>query len=225
MQNAIKTIPLPMPLRIGSVNCYLVNSEASFSLIDTGVSYNRKQLVKVLESGGCKPGNLQLIILTHGDFDHAGNAAYLRSVFGGKIAMHADDVGMAEQADMFVNRHQPNKLIRKLMPLISGFGKSNRFTPDILVKDGDDLSQYGLEAKVISIPGHSKGSIGVLTADAALFCGDLLVNTDKPALGSIIDDPAAAQESLQKLVSMDIGTVYPGHGKPFIMKELNETNS
>jgi glyoxylase-like metal-dependent hydrolase (beta-lactamase superfamily II) len=84
-----------------------------------------------------------------------------------------------------------------------------------MVEDGDDLSGYGLDARVISIPGHSKGSIGILTDHGDLFCGDLLVNTDKPALNSLIDESSAAKASLQILRGMSIGTVYPGHGQPF----------
>jgi len=217
MQKETKTISLSLPFRMGSVNCYLIETDAGFVLIDTGSSYSRKELIRELESAGCKPGLLKLIVLTHGDFDHTGNAAYLRNAFGGKIAMHNDDLGMVECGDMFFNRKKPNILIKKMITLFSGFGRSERFAPDLLVKDGDNLSEYGMEARVISIPGHSKGSIAILTAGADIFCGDLLVNIDKPVLNSLNDDLAAANASIQKLASMKTGTVYPGHGRPFPM--------
>jgi glyoxylase-like metal-dependent hydrolase (beta-lactamase superfamily II) len=165
---------------------------------------------------------LKMILLTHGDFDHTGNAAYLREMFGGKIAMHAGDLGMVEQGDMFFNRNQPNIIIRSLLPVVSRFGKSQRFSPDLLVNDGDDLSSYGFEARVISIPGHSKGSIAILTENADLFCGDLLENTKEPALGSLTDDMPAATASLQKLETINIGMVYPGHGQPFPMQQFKD---
>jgi glyoxylase-like metal-dependent hydrolase (beta-lactamase superfamily II) len=202
---------------MGSVNCYLIETDAGFVLIDTGGSNSRKELLRELESAGCKPGLLRLILLTHGDFDHTGNAAYLRDAFGGKIAMHRDDSGMAERGDMFVNRNRPNLIIRTLIPIFSGFGRSERFAPDLHLEDGDDLSVHGLDARVISIPGHSKGSIGILTAEADLFCGDLLENTNKPVLNALTDDLAAATASLQKLGCLRIDAVYPGHGKPFPM--------
>jgi len=206
---------------MGRVNCYLIETGAGYVLIDTGSSNSRKELVRELDRSGCKPGLLKLIVLTHGDFDHTGNAAYLRNAFGGKIAMQGDDLGMVERGDMFVNRKKPNVIIRRLLPIFSGFGRSDRFTPDLLVEDGDDLSGYGIDARVISIPGHSKGSIGILTAGNSFFCGDLLVNTDKPVLNSLTDDLAAANTSIQKLGTMGIGTVYPGHGKPFPMYLMN----
>jgi len=225
MQKETKTISLSLPFRMGRVNCYLIETGAGYVLIDTGGSNSREALVGELESAGCGPGLLKLIVLTHGDFDHTGNAAYLRNAIGGKIAMHIDDLGMVERGDMFANRNKPNFIIKMLLPVFSGFGTSERFAPDLLVKDGDDLSGYGFDARVISIPGHSKGSIGILTAGADLFCGDLLVNTDRPVLNSLIDDLAAADASIQKLGSMGIGTVYPGHGRPFPMSLVREAGA
>ncbi len=218
MQNELQVITLPLPMRMGSVNCYLLQTGAGYVLVDSGGSANRKALVRELERAGCRPGSLQLIVLTHGDFDHTGNAAFLRQAFGGKIAIHVGDVGMVERGDMFANRKKPNFLIRLLLPLFTGFGRAERFTPDVLVAEGDDLSPSGLEARVLSIPGHSLGSIAVLTAGGDLFCGDLLDNTARPALNSLIDDPAAARASLQRLECMNIRTVYPGHGRPFPMQ-------
>jgi len=217
MQKEINIISLPLPFRMGFVNCYLIEIPTGYVLIDTGGSNNRKELVLELERAGCQPGMLKLIVLTHGDFDHTGNAAYLRQVFGGKIAMHADDAGMAEHGDMFVNRKKPNVIVRRLVPIFTGFGRAERFKPDLFINDGDDLSEFGIDASVVTIPGHSKGSIGILTSDAKLFCGDLLENTRQLGLNSLMDDPIAARTSLQKLESMSIDTIFPGHGKPFPM--------
>jgi glyoxylase-like metal-dependent hydrolase (beta-lactamase superfamily II) len=202
------------------VNCYLIQTAGGHVLIDTGGSNARQALRSELECAGCTPGSLRLVLLTHGDFDHIGNAAYLRSVFGAPIAMGHDDAAMAEHGDMFVHRKRPNILVRTLVPLFTGFGPSERFTPDILLDEGYDLSQHGLEASVIGLPGHSRGSIGILTAGGDLFCGDLFENTKRPALNSLIDDPAAAQASLAKLAALKVTTVYPGHGRPFAMELL-----
>jgi hydroxyacylglutathione hydrolase len=224
VQQEIKTITLPLPYKLGSVNCYLVETDTGYILIDTGGSNKRSELERELESAGCKPGNLKLIVLTHGDFDHIGNAAYLRERFGTKIAMHKDDSGMAERGDMFWNRKSSNTLIRMIAPILFRFGKSNRFEPDLYIEDGYALSEYGFDAAVLTIPGHSKGSIGILTAGGELLCGDLFDNTDKPALNSIMDDLAAANASVEKLKSFAINTVYPGHGKPFLMERFTRTS-
>ncbi len=216
MQN-ITSISLPLPYTLGTVNCYLVETGTGFILIDTGASNKRAELEKELAGVGCTPGNLDLIVLTHGDFDHTGNAAYLRERFGARIAMHKDDSGMAEHGDMFWNRTSGSTLLRILAPILFRFPKSSRFTPDFYLEDGDALSPFGFEARVLSIPGHSKGSLGILTVGGDLFCGDLLENTDKPAPNSIMDDPAACEASIGKLQGFHINTVYPGHGNPFLL--------
>ena len=134
--------------------------------------------------------------------------------------MHRGDAGMAEHGDMFSNRSSGNAILRLLAPLFFQFPRANRFEPDVYVKDGDDLSEYGLQARVLSIPGHSAGSIGLLTAEGDLFCGDLLENAGKPATNSIMDDPAACASSLEKLRALEIETVYPGHGQPFALQSF-----
>jgi glyoxylase-like metal-dependent hydrolase (beta-lactamase superfamily II) len=219
----IEIIPilLPMPFKLGSVNCYLLNTEGGYFLLDTSSSNNRAELERELKRAGCVPGKLKLILLTHGDFDHTGNAAYLRKKFDSKIAMHIDDLGMVKDGDMFSSRQKGNNIFtRKLVPLLIGFGKAERFKPDFYLDEGDELSQYGLEAKVLSIPGHSLGSIGILTNSGDLFCGDLFESTKEPALNSLMDDLAAANNSLEKLKSFEINTVYPGHGSPFQMEQF-----
>ncbi len=219
MRPEIKTITLALPYHLGSVNCYLIKTDAGFILIDTGSSNQRAEIEKELQNAGCRPDNLKLIVLTHGDFDHTGNAAYLRRKFGAKLAMHPNDFGMIERGDMFASRGKSNPIFKAIAPLLAKFGRSERCTPDEKIVDGTELSEYGLEAKVLSIPGHSTGSIAILTANGDLFVGDLLENTKQPALNSIMDDPAAAEASVAKVKSLRIHTVYPGHGTPFPMDQ------
>jgi len=179
---------------------------------------------KELESAGCKPGSLRFILLTHGDFDHSGNAAYLREKYGVKVAMHRLDEGMVERGDLFYNRNA-NFFMRVMGKLLlfflrGGLKKSDRFTPDMYVEDREDLSEFGFDAKVIHIPGHSAGSIGVLTNADDFFCGDLLENTKEPAKNSLISDKEAFEASVEKLKQLKISIVYPGHGEPFQMERF-----
>lgn len=217
MPQEIKTIRVWLPLRMGQVNCYLIRTGAGYLLIDTGSPSNRLEIERELESAGCRRGSLRLIVLTHGDFDHSGNAAYFRNKFDAKIAMHPGDAGMAG-GNMFANRKTSNRILQRIIPLLFGFGKAERFAPDLLVEDGYDLSAHGLAAEVIAIPGHSSGSIGILTRQGDLFCGDLLENPGRPRFGAMIDDLAGAEASAERLSTLKIKTVYPGHGAPFRME-------
>lgn len=220
MSQEIKSISLPLPYRMGSVNCYLIKATAGFFLVDTGGTNNRGVVDQELRNAGCVPGNLQLTLITHGDFDHTGNARYVRETFGGQIAMHQDDYGMIKHGDMFWNRKPGSRFIKFLASFFFKLGNANRFEPDIFVENGSNLSDFGWNATVLTIPGHSKGSIGILTTNGELFCGDLFDNTKNPALNSLIDDHASANDSVNLLRRYPIKMVYPGHGKPFTLEEI-----
>ena len=222
-------LPEIKTITFSGVNCYLLTIGTGYLLIDTGYSKNRVDIEKELEHAGCKPETLKLIVLTHGDFDHTGNAAYLREKYGTKIAMHSYDEGMVEKGDLFYNRNA-NFLMRVMgkimLPFLGGgLKKTDRFTPDMYIDDGYDFSEFGLDAKVIYLPGHSKGSIGILTSGGDLFCGDLLENTKKPAKNSLIADKEAFGASVEKLKQLKLHTVYPGHGEPFPMEQFIKTQN
>lgn len=205
----------------GGVNCYMVDTGAGFILIDSGLHSRRADLVSEIENLGCQPGDLRLIIITHADLDHTGNARFLRQKFASKIATHRLEAEAVAKGNMALDRkYRPGLISRGMLSLIGWIGRSDRFEPDVFLEDGDDLSVYGWDARVLHIPGHSMGSIGVLTASGDLYCGDLLWNIDKPEPQSNLDDQADWDTSFEKIKGLNIHTVYPGHGKPFLMEKL-----
>jgi hydroxyacylglutathione hydrolase len=213
------------------VNCYLIDVEGGYVLIDTSFPRKRDKLDAELAAAGCGPDNLRLIVLTHGDVDHAGNCAHLRSTHHAPIAIHRQDAEIVRSGDMDAGRKdKPDRHTLAFRFLTWAFGLLYKITktdadfetfePDVLLDDGQDLSAYGLDARVVHLPGHSSGSIGILAGDGDLFCGDLLVNVMRPSLHYYIDDLAQAHESIRKLSGLGVETVYPGHGKPFPLSEL-----
>lgn len=198
-------------------NAYLVGTDTGYFLIDTGISNKRGDLEKELVAADCKPGNLKLIVLTHGDTDHSGNCAYLRGKYAAPLALHRSESDVAASGDMLRSRKNAPLLARIIFPFFR-LSASDRFKPDLFVEDGDRLSSYGFDAQVLHLPGHTRGSIGILTTAGDLFCGDLLINiSDKPGT-RFIDDWAAFDASIEKLQRYKINTLYPGHGKPFPME-------
>lgn len=205
------------------VNAYLVKSGTGFILIDTGYVSNRAQLDKMLRAAGCQPGDLKLIVVTHGDPDHSSNAAYVRKTYGAKIAMHRAEVAAVEQGDMFLSRGQPSLGRRMLKPLMALFQlrKRDRFKPDLYSEDDDRLTEYGLDATILHVPGHSAGSIAVLTTDGVFFSGDFLENRTRPSIATLVDDAEALKAGFERVKKLDIQIVYPGHGKPFTLDEID----
>jgi hydroxyacylglutathione hydrolase len=109
------------------------------------------------------PANLKLVIITHGDPDHAGNCARLQRKYGTKIAMHASDAAMVKTGAQV--KRQARSIWGKLFLWLAERmgGRFDCFQPDLVLEDGPRLAEYGLAAKVLHTPGHTEGSMAVLT--------------------------------------------------------------
>ena len=204
------------------VNAFLVKVNEGFILIDTGLSMHWEKLDSELILAGCLSDKLKLIILTHGDFDHTGNCVKLREKYKCRIAMHKDDSFMVENGLSLKRKTRTLQamlfsLIRKLFRKKFAFDK---FIPDIYLTDGQNLNEYGFNAKVVHIQGHTKGSIGILTGDGDLFAGDTFTNRRKPEVANYIENPMDLKNSIDRLKMMNIKMIYPGHGKPFEFEQI-----
>lgn len=208
-------------INLGFVNAFLVHLESGFVLVDTGVAQHWPKLENALIEAGCQPDNLKLVVITHGDQDHVGNCATLQRKYGVKIAMHKGDQLMVE-SDEKTKRTVTNPIMRLFFSVALFFMKLSKssssfpkFKPDILLTDGQSLKEFGWNAKVIGTPGHTKGSIVILTEEGSLFAGDTLNNMFKPDVAPIVEDFSELKGSLEIIKKLKIETVYPGHGKPF----------
>ena len=192
-------------------NCYLVANGKDAFLVDTGSAIGYDQVL-----AECSKYNMKLIVLTHTHFDHAENAAKLSKHFNIPVACHEADVELFESYDK-----QPMEsygIVGKVV--LDTSLKVLRETPVekpenlVFVKDGDDLSAYGFNAKIIGLPGHTKGSIGVDVEGKHLIVGDELDNWISPATGHLYNDLDAIKKSADKITALGERTIYYGHGKP-----------
>jgi hydroxyacylglutathione hydrolase len=207
-------------INLGFVNVFLIKAGESFVLIDTGVAQKWPMLEAELIQAGCLPDKLKLVIITHGDFDHTGNCAQLQRKYNVKIAMHDGDVEMVKTG-VTIER-KINGIIGRLVMWMGKrmIGEFDRFQPDILMQDGEVINMYGLTLKIIHTPGHTRGSICVLTDDGRLFVGDILSNKMKPGFSPFIEDEDKLHRSLDILKRVNAKVVYPGHGRPFPFEGL-----
>ena len=210
-------------INLDFVNAYLLKANQGFVLIDTGLSTHWPRLEAELTAAGCLPDHLNLVIITHGDIDHAGGCAELQRKYHARIAIHAVDVEMVRTGIPVKRR---TKSIRaRFVRLLRKFGgrampKLPAFEPDIVLKDGQELSEYGLSARVLHTPGHTKGSIAIVTNDGRLFCGDTIQNKTKPDITPYIQNEQELHRSISELKKINAHIIYPGHGRPLGPEEL-----
>ena len=103
-----------------------------------------------------------------------------------------------------------------LLVSLSSFEKDTLdiFEPMLYLQDGDNLNEYGVDAKVVELPGHTEGSIGVEIEGDKLFVGDALMNMFYPTISMLYTDEEKMLESAKYIGKMGEKTIYFGHGKP-----------
>jgi glyoxylase-like metal-dependent hydrolase (beta-lactamase superfamily II) len=202
METNIKTI------KLGGLsgNCYLIKTTMGFILIVTGGKLKYQELEEELSELACTSDNLNLIIFTHKKSFNYINYEYLREKYKAKIAMHILDEDLIDDTES-KNIWRGLKNLYSRVFMITNH--KNAFKPDLIIDEGYNLSLYGLNARVLYLPGHSK-TVGILTENGELFCDDLLVNN------TVKNDSVKLDVLIPyKFRKFLIDTVYPGHGKPF----------
>ncbi|MCC3269660.1 MBL fold metallo-hydrolase [Arthrobacter gengyunqii] len=213
--------------RIGNdiVAAYLVDTADGITVIDAGLPGHWKELLAELDAMGRSLADIRGVVLTHGDSDHIGFAERLRRDHGVPVYVHAADAERARGGKKPKLSMGPSRLRVVAGFLLYSMGKSgwrtNYLTVVTEVADGDVLALPGAP-RVLSLPGHSPGSIAVhVPAANAVFVGDALttrsVLTGKIGLqpAPFTDDPELALESLGGLSGVDAVWVLPGHGAPW----------
>ena len=201
-------------IKLGSVagNCYLIKTAIGFILIVTGEKTNHKELEKELSQLACTSDNLNLIIFTHNKSFNYSNYEYLREKYKTKIAMHILDEALINDSESKSIGSVIANIFRKVFSIDN---KSVEFKPDFIIDEGYNLSLYGLNARVLYLPGHSN-TIGILTENGELFCDDLILedNTQQNAINDNL-------KYLIKLKSFLVDMIYPAQGEPFALHSLN----
>lgn len=192
-------------------NCYLISEGRNAILVDTGSSQSLDLVISE-----CDKYDLKLIVLTHVHFDHAENAAELSRRYGVPVAFHKSDEELFESFDK-----QPLKSYGLTGRIVLGMSlkvlrKTKVEHPEniIYIKDGDSLNGFGINAKIVELPGHTNGSIGVDVEEKHLLVGDAMDNWVLPEMGHLYYNPYDIKKSYAKIKALCHRTLYFGHGKP-----------
>ncbi len=137
-------------------------------LVDTGMPFQAKRIIRFIRSIGRKPGELKYIILTHHHIDHRGSARALKAYTGAAILAHRKDISFLEGRNLSFRERLPF-WVRLLLFSSDLLFRREVTQVDITLSEGDTI-QY---LKVLHTPGHTPGSISLYyEREKALFCGD-----------------------------------------------------
>jgi hydroxyacylglutathione hydrolase len=180
-----------------SANCYIIGSEKDGKglIIDPG-----GDPYDIIHSIDDSTLRISTIVLTHGHSDHLAALYDIQLHTRAAVAIHRAD------EDLFRGRGEYSMM----------FGISYR-TPapaDRILDEGDTIEVGDMCLKVIHTPGHTPGSICLLT-DNKVFSGDTLMYR---GIGTTLMPGSSRRQLIDSIhrrlmVLPDDVLLYPGHGR------------
>lgn len=191
-------------------NCYAIISRDGDGNAHAAIVDPSSPADKICEFLDSQEAKLDMIILTHGHFDHIMSLDELRERAGAPVYIHTED------AEMIGDSHKNAYSL-----FLSG--KLEAKNADKTLSDNDPLSLGCENLTVIHLPGHTNGSIGLL-GDGFMLTGDTLFDRGVGRSDLYGGDAARLYSSLTRLKNFDPSLkIYPGHGKSAILGSVLNT--
>ena len=135
-------------------NVYLIQEDGGVTLFDAGA----RTMTRAVATAGAKLGGISRIVLGHGHTDHRGTAP----AFAVPVLCHPDEVIDAEGSGGWrywpsdlAGIPTPHKQVQKLMHRYAWDGGPVKISGTLV--EGDEIAGF----KVIELPGHAPGQIGL----------------------------------------------------------------
>jgi len=190
------------------VNCFVVACQRTREAMVIDPGEDGPRILQLAESNGYQ---VKKIVNTHGHFDHIGANQPVKEATGAVLMMHEADLPLLQNARNHAQAY--------------GLTVSPSPDPDKFLNEGDVFSVGEQSFSIFHVPGHSPGSICLLS-DGHLFVGDVLFagsvgRTDLPGgdFDALIE---GVREKLFRLPAETI--VHPGHGPDTTIGREKQTN-
>lgn len=218
----ISEIRFPLGERKSSV--WALTSESQTLLFDSGCREDSKTHIEpALKGLGVNPRNVQAVIASHPDVDHFGGAIYWQQEYGAQIIAHRLDAALMENHETFLEQ-RGNEFSRefRISETEDGLRWLHENGSEVVVNqliDRDMDYQLGEDQiKVLHLPGHSRGHLGVLDVKTrTLLISDAVLGSYVPyADGSPSFPPTyrfvkSYLQTIQRLLLLDFDSLGTAH--------------
>ncbi|AWX58971.1 MULTISPECIES: MBL fold metallo-hydrolase [Brevibacillus] len=196
------------------IGVYLDRSSKTAVCIDSGP--NATVIEKVCTKISDRGYQILAVVHTHGHAVNYGGNLYLKKRFP-NLRIYAThlasylienphlepfvfDAGRGADTEPDQNKRNAHALVTDYLPSTDGI-----------------FHVHSIPFKIVSLPGHSPGMVGIITPDHVLYCGDALFGPKTLNKQDLLffNDPSAARRSFKKLSTMKLNAYVLYHGGPF----------
>ena len=226
MPSSVRTI------RLGITNSYLVGAKRRWILVDAGSRGHAAVFFRKLGAAGGRPTDIRLIVITHAHFDHVGSLAAIGRRCHCPVAIHKAEAGLLARGQVVLPpgtrpaTRMLLRLARRHPRIVSRWYRFRPVTADIRIDEEFTLQGFGVAARIVHTPGHTAGSLSVLTDAGDAVVGDLAVNYYPFGLGPIAppfgDSLVIVRQQWRRLLELGARRIYPAHGWPFPADRLRQ---
>ncbi|WP_433555688.1 MBL fold metallo-hydrolase [Pseudonocardia xinjiangensis] len=196
-------------LRFPVGQAYLWRDGADLTLVDTGPAGSAPAVAAAVQ----RLGTLRRVVLTHFHDDHTGSAAEIGAWPGVTVLAHRADAPII-RGDRPGPPPDFTDAERELHARVAhGLPPAPPARVDVELEGGEELD-IGAGARVLHVPGHTDGSIGLhLVAEGVLVTGDVIAeHGGELMLGPFNLDRERAAASMRLLAALDVEIACFGHG-------------
>jgi glyoxylase-like metal-dependent hydrolase (beta-lactamase superfamily II) len=229
LTDSIYQISIPLPFAPHEVNCYLVEGEKGFTVIDTG--FHTKEAMELWEGILSQGVPVEKVVLTHFHPDHSGLVRWFKHRYGVPVVMAGKGYEELQNIHHKIQRWNTMSDLSNPFFLMHGgpclseqatidMFNGIRFEPDELLEHGNEIRLGDDTYEAIATPGHSSDHLCFYhRSSQILFIGDHVLDPITPIISSWDDDSGNPLkdyfDSLNRIASYSVDKVLPGHGVPF----------
>jgi glyoxylase-like metal-dependent hydrolase (beta-lactamase superfamily II) len=221
-------------INIGNLimNQYLLQTTDGYIAIDTGYAGGFERYRSALQKNGIDLRSIRYLFLTHVHDDHAGFLNELLSASGATLIVDKEAPERLLVGHNIWDGSYSGRLAKGFSYALSLFGKGKHLFPpfqipsDAIVWDrlSQPLREVGVSADILYLPGHTADSIGILTDDRQLFCGDAAMNGIPSIHRNIIwiENMNDYKHSWDVMIASKADRILPSHGHAFPAMDLRK---
>lgn len=202
-------------------NMYVIAKDKSALVIDPNIS---EDALKFLHSNNVSEIT---VLLTHEHYDHTSGLIWLCGKFRSTVICHEETAkslrcGKNSRPIMMISNLRDKLPRTEIKSIIDKLPQNYKYVPDITFESEYDFKWQEHFVKIISTPGHSRGSCCIEIDDNVVATGDsLILNT--PVIVRLSGGSCEQYERLAKpyLNALPSGIlILPGHGKQFFLDKV-----